>query len=57
MPRIAAAPGWRMGKTRFLYGNSEEFRGRGRDCNTAMANQALVHCLLELRELINRQMS
>lgn len=57
MPHIAAAPGRRMNKTRFLYGNSEEFRGRGRDCNKAAANKALVHCLPELRELINRQMS
>lgn len=46
-----------MNRTRFLYGNSEEFRGRGRDSNKAVANKALVHCLPELRELINRQMS
>lgn len=57
MPRIAPAPGQRMNKTRFLYGNSKEFRGRGGDCNKEGANTALVHCLLELRELINRQMS
>lgn len=47
----------RMDKTRVLYGNSKEFRGRRRDCNKGVANKALVHCLLELRELINRQMS
>lgn len=46
-------------KNRFLYGNSKEFGGRsGRDgvCNKAVANEALVRCLPELRELINRQM-
>lgn len=57
MPRLAAVPGQRMKKTRFLYGNSKDFRGRRRDCKKAVANKALVHCLPELRELINRQMS
>lgn len=57
MPRLAAVPGQRMKKTRFLYGISKDFRGRRRDCNKAAANKALVHCLPELRELINRQMS
>lgn len=43
-------------KNRFLYGNSKEFGGRRRGCNKAVANEALVRCLPELRELINRQM-
>lgn len=43
-------------KNRFLYGNSKEFGGRRRGRNKAVANEALVRCLPELRELINRQM-
>ena len=43
-------------KTGFFMEIARSLGGRRRGCNKAVANEALVRCLPELRELINRQM-
>lgn len=60
MPCIAAAPGGRTNKEQVSLWKQQgvwgEKRRGGGVCNKAVANEALVRCLPELRELINRQM-